>query len=101
MKPNIQEMIQTAMHERAAKLDITAKKVLEEIAKLVFLDPRRFSDDDMRLKPVSDLDANTAAFIAGIETLHKIVGDEKDSMAVVTKIKFADKGATWSVLGVT
>jgi phage terminase small subunit len=87
------------MDARANKLEITAEKVLQEIAKLAFHDPRKFFDDDGRLKPVSELDDNTAACLAGIETMHKIVGDEKDGCVVLTKIKIADKGANLERLG--
>ena len=91
--------VQEAMDKRANKLEISADNVLQEIAKLAFHDPRKFFDDDGRLRPISELDDNTAACIAGIETMHKIIGDEKDGCVVITKIKIADKGANLERLG--
>ena len=91
--------IQEAMNKRSNKLEITAERVLQEIAKLAFYDPRNFFDDDGRIKPISELDENTAMALGGIETLHKIIGDEKDGMAVVTKIKLVDKGQNLERLG--
>jgi phage terminase small subunit len=95
----VADLIQTEMDKRAAKYEITADRVLQEIAKLAFHDPRKFFDDDGRIKPISELDDDTAMALSGIETFHKIVGDEKDGMAVVTKIKTADKGANLERLG--
>ena len=91
--------IQEAMNKRSNKLEITAERVLQEIAKLAFYDPRNFFDDDGRIKPISELDENTAMALGGIETLHKIIGDEKDGMAVVTKIKLVDQGQNLERLG--
>lgn len=91
--------IQEAMNKRSNKLEITAERVLQEIAKLAFYDPRNFFDDDGRIKPISELDDNTAMALGGIETLHKIIGDDKDGMAVVTKIKLVDKGQNLERLG--
>lgn len=91
--------IQEAMNKRSNKLEITAERVLQEIARLAFYDPRNFFDDDGRIKPISELDDNTAMALGGIETLHKIIGDDKDGMAVITKIKLVDKGQNLERLG--
>lgn len=98
-KPIIAESIQIEMDKRAARIEITADRVLQELAKLAFHDPRKFFDDDGRIKPISELDDVTAMALSGIETFHKIVGDEKDGMAVVTKIKTVDKGINLERLG--
>ena len=87
------------MDKRANKLEITAERVLQEIARLAFYDPRNFFDDDGRIKLISELDDNTAMALGGIETLHKIIGDDKDGMAVITKIKLVDKGQNLERLG--
>ena len=87
------------MNERSTRIEITADRVLQEIAKLAFHDPRKFFDDDGRLKPISELDDDTAACIAGIETMHKIVCEEKDGCIVLTKIKISDKGQNLERLG--
>lgn len=97
--PKVAAEIQKAMDKRAKKFDISADTVLQELARLAFHDPRKFFDDDGRIKPISELDDDTAMALAGIETFHKIVGDGKDGMAVVTKIKTADKGANLERLG--
>lgn len=98
-KPNIKRRIAELRAERNKRLEITGDRVLAEIAKLAFYDPRSFFDSDGRLKPIDELTADQAAIIGGIETIHKVVGDEKDGVAIVTKIKMADKGANLERLG--
>jgi phage terminase small subunit len=98
-KHNIKLRIAELRAERNKRLEITGDRVLSEIAKLAFYDPRGFFDDDMRLKPISELDPDHAAIIAGIETLHKTVGEEKDGQVVLTKIKLPDKGSNLERLG--
>ncbi len=87
------------MENRAERLEITADRVLQEIAKLAFHDPRKFFDEDGRIKPISEIDDDTAMCLSGLETMHKIVGDEKDGCIVLTKIKIADKGQNLERLG--
>ncbi len=98
-KPNIQVRIQELREERNKRLEISADRVLAEIAKLAYYDPRDFFTDDGRLKPISELDPDHAAVIAGIETVHKIVGDDKDGLSVLTKIKLPDKKGALELIG--
>ena len=98
-KVNIQARIKELRAERCKRLEITADRVLAELAKLAFYDPKEFFDADMRLKPLNELDPDQAAVIAGIETFHKIVGEDKDGVTVLTKIKLPDKGANLERLG--
>jgi phage terminase small subunit len=98
-KPHIKSRVAELQQERNKRLEISGDRVLSEIAKLAFYDPREFFDSDMRLKPINELDPDHAAIIAGIETVHKVVGEEKDAVVVLTKIKMADKGANLERLG--
>lgn len=98
-KNHIAAAIEAETAARANRLEITADRVLQELAKMAFCDTRAFFDDDGRLKPISEIDDNTAASLAGIETMHKVVGEESDGCIVLTKIKIADKGAALERLG--
>jgi phage terminase small subunit len=95
-KPIIAEAIAAAMKEREKRTEITQDRVLKEYAKLAFLDPRRFYDEDGALIPVHKLDADVAAALVGVD-----VHEEKvDGVAIgqTKKIKFVDKkGALDSV----
>lgn len=98
-KPNIRKRIKELAEERNKRLEITADRVLAELAKLSFYDPRSFHNSDGRLKPLNELDPDHAAVISGIKTTCKIVGDEKDGLSILTDIKLPDKGANLERLG--
>lgn len=98
-KPYIQERINELREQRNKRLEISADKVLQGIARLAFYDPRDLFDDDGRIKPLSELDPDAAYVLAGIETFHKVTGEDKDGLAVVTKIRLPDKGANLERLG--
>ncbi len=83
------------------KLEISAEKVLQELARLAFLDPRKFYNENGGLKHVPELDGDTAACIAGMEVkdVYEGYGDERKKVGICRKIKFADKGANLERLG--
>lgn len=87
--------------KRNEKLGITAERVLDEIAKLAFFDPRKlFGDDGLPLK-ITELDDETAAAIAGLEVeeMYEGRGEAKENVGRLRKIKIADKGINLERLG--
>src|SRR5437879_2160483 len=63
-KPQVARAVAEAQAKRAEKLDITAERVLRELARIGFADPRKLFTEDGRLKPIGELDDETAASIA-------------------------------------
>lgn len=98
---SVRSALQAAMKARSDRTEITQDRVLQEYAKLAFLDPRRFYDGNGRLIPVVDLPAEVAAALSGMEVTQERGGKDaegRQEIADVTKIKFADKkGALDSV----
>lgn len=84
------------------KLDISVDRVLNEIARLAFLDPRKFYDEQGNLKAITELDDDTAAALAGMEVEeayeHFGKGQAKPT-GLLKKIKFADKSKNLELLG--
>lgn len=77
--------------------DITEDRVLKEYAKLGFLDPRKFYNEEGDLIPIHELSADVAAAITGMN-VQTIYTEDGDMMGDLKKIKFADKkGALDSV----
>jgi len=77
-------------NDRAAKrAEISRARIMEEYAKVAFLDPRQFFDKDGNLIPVHDLDEDVSAALGGIDVLHR----KTTSGEIITtkKIKFLDK----------
>jgi phage terminase small subunit len=100
-KLDIQESIQAAMNERAGGLNITAERVLKEIAKLAFFDPRKFFHADGSPIPICDLDDDTAAALAGMDVLEEFEGSGETRVFVgyTKKFKLSDKRASLELLG--
>ena len=93
----VSEYIADRMKAREARTEVTQDRVLQEYAKLAFLDPRRFYDANGGLIPVPLLPADVAAALAGMEVVSER-GAEEGQINDVKKIKFIDKkGALDSV----
>jgi phage terminase small subunit len=98
----VQRFIVRFESERASRLEIRADRVLEELARLAFLDPRKFYNDDGSLKAIHELDQDTAACLAGVEVekLYEHFGKgQASNTGTTTKIKFHDKGQNLERLG--
>jgi phage terminase small subunit len=100
-KPVISEAIAKATAERFQKLEITAAKVLQELARLGFFDPRKLFNADGSPKPLHELDDDTASAVAGFEVveLFEGTGDQKKSIGLMKKFRLADKGQNLERLG--
>lgn len=86
--------------QRQQKLKITAERVLEEIAKLAFYDPKDLFDARGFLKPVTEMDDITRAAIAALDTeTREIAGEGPLQRTLLKKIKLADKGLNLERLG--
>ncbi len=75
---------------RSERVGITADRVLQELARVAFFDIRKALNPDGTMKPLSELDDDTAAAIAGID-LSEIRDGEGTPIGVLKKIKIADK----------
>jgi phage terminase small subunit len=82
-------------------LEISADRVLNEIAKLAFMDPRKFFNADGSPKEITELDDDTAASLAGmeVEEVYEGRGQDRKFVGHVKKFKLADKGINLERLG--
>lgn len=101
IKPQIAAALQAAMDKRAKRLEITADSVLQEIAKIAFMDPRKFFNADGSTKHVTELDDDTAMGLAGMEVIELFEGqgEQKHVYGLLKKFKLADKGQNLERLG--
>jgi len=90
------------LHDLARRRhEVTVDRVIAEYAKLAFLDIRKAFDKNGNLKPIHDIDDDTAAAIAGIEaeSLFEGQGKDREQIGVLRKIKLVDKKAALADLG--
>jgi phage terminase small subunit len=92
--------VSTVLAERNArleeKLDVTAQRVIRELAKLAFFDPLDLFDERGDLLPVHRLDEVTRAAIAALDVEKQ---EHKGARSVLKKVKLADKGQNLERLG--
>jgi phage terminase small subunit len=96
-KPVIADAIQKAMDERAGKLDITAERVLSELAKLGFGNIQNLYTDEGRLIPIHQLSPEVSATIT--EVTEKVISAEGENTVLERKYKISDKRAALVDLG--
>jgi phage terminase small subunit len=88
----VAEAVAAAQQKRGTETNITAARVLQEIARLAFFDPRKLLTSDGEPVPIQELDDDTAAAIAGLETAtEKERGGE--GVTFIRKYKIADKNS--------
>ena len=63
-KPAIRDAIQKAQDARAARTMVTQDRILQEIARVAFFDPRDLYDDEGRIKSIVDMPDDIRASIA-------------------------------------
>lgn len=77
------------------KMELTTERTLREIARLAYVDPRKFFHADGRPKEITELDDDTAAALAVMEVTEEWDGQGKDRRLIghTKKYKLADKNA--------
>lgn len=91
VRERVKELLRPAMK----RLDVSIERTLNEAARLAFFDARKLFDKDGKPLPITDLDDDTAAAIAGMEVLEQYEGSGQDRVFVgyLKKYKLADKNS--------
>lgn len=95
----VRAAIAAAQEKRAQRTEITQDRVLKELARIAFFDIRKLYREDGSLKPMSELDDDAAAVLAGVDVVEMAggmaVGDGAGGVAHVPmytkKAKIPDK----------
>ena len=90
-KPAIQSAISDKQLERSQRTQITADRVIREIARLALFDIRRLLNADGTPKSIQDIDDDTAAALAGLDVVN--IGNSEVGNGQILKFKIADKNA--------
>lgn len=90
------EVLERAKQETGVSLERT----LVEIARIAFFDPRRLFGQDGEPLPITELDDETAAVIAGLDVLEEWegVGENRRLVGHVKKWKLSDKKGALDML---
>jgi len=92
-KPDVQAYLKKREEALQEKLELTTERVLRELARLSFFDVRKLFNADGTLKAPSELDDDTAAAIASIESeeLFEGTGDNRKWKGMVRKVRAFNK----------
>lgn len=80
--------------ERAqAATGVSIERTLRELGRICYFDPRKLFDDKGNLKPVHELDDETAAAIAQVEQFEEFQGrgEDRELVGYTKKVKIFDK----------
>ena len=81
--PRVQQHIRQRQYELRQTLHIDQETVLQELAAIAFADPAYFYNLDGTLKPVTDLDPNIRAAMAGIDIKNQYTQNESKGVKKV------------------
>ena len=97
----IRREVERKMAERAERTRITQDRVLEEYARIAFMDPRKLFDPAGQPLDVHRLNAEEAAVLAGLEVveLYEGRGANREQVGYTRKYKLADKLKALDALG--
>ncbi len=102
-RPDVAARVAELDSKLLAKADITAERVMLELARLAFADVRGLYDEKGELRPVHELDDDTAASIAGIEvdtvtTTSGPAGKKVTRKVLTAKVRRYEKAGALRVL---
>jgi phage terminase small subunit len=101
-KPEIETTIERLKAERRERTGINADRVLLELARLAYSDPRRLYRPDGTLRPPAEWDDDTAASISAVESEEEVTfspDTESRTVTVTRKVKRWDKKGALELLG--
>lgn len=94
---NVKREIDKRIEERSKRNEITADRVLQELAAIAFFDVRKIYNEKNEMKKITDLDDRTARAISSIETEVSNLGHKVFS--TTKKIRMNDKIRALQLVG--
>lgn len=92
-RKHVNEAVAKKLGELHKKLEVSAERTLNEIARVAYFDIRRLYDEHGNLKAPQDLDEDTAAALAAIDVTEEFegYGKERKSVGFTKKVKVHSK----------
>jgi phage terminase small subunit len=95
----VKDLVKAANLAKVQAANITAQRVMQELGRIAFSDIRRVFTSTGDLKPIHELDDDTAAAIASVDSETRREGRGEDATPVTTKkVRTVDKMAALSLL---
>jgi phage terminase small subunit len=90
---NVKVAVREAEERALGKARLSTERVLRELERAIFADPRKLYDEKGRIKPIHLLDESTAAAIASLDVdeIATDSGPQRRAVGRTTKVRFVDK----------
>lgn len=100
-KANIKNYLNEQKEELKKRVNVTQEDVINELAKIAFADIRKLYSDTGSLKNIKDIDDDTAAALAGVETFEEYEGrgEDREYIGDTKKVKMIEKTKALDLLG--
>ena len=97
----VQEYIQEQQREREKRTKVTQDMIVNELAKIAFLDISILYNENGGLKNIQDIDENTRRAISSLETFEEFegYGEDREKVGDTKKVKLIDKTKALELLG--
>lgn len=97
-KPDISQEIARQQAQRSDRVEVTQDWVVRELQRIAASDPRKLYDKHGQLKPITELDDDSAASLAGVE-IESMATEEGETPIRVRKVKRWEKTKALELLG--
>jgi len=99
--PSVRAYLAARMDRISAKLELSTEKVLTELQRVAFFDPRRVLSGDGGIKPVEQWDDHSAAAVMSLEVFEEFAGKGEDRVQIglTKKLKLHPKVPALERLG--
>ena len=88
--PTVAAYIAERMQEREERTEVTQDRVLKELARIAFFDPRSLFDEAGNLLPIGELNEDAAAVLAAFDVTEMPTSEEA-VQTLTKKLKLVDK----------
>jgi phage terminase small subunit len=97
----VKAAIQAKRQVISEKTEVTIERVIKELSRIAFCDIRKLYRPDGTFKPITELDDDSAATLAGVEVFEEFAGrgDSRELIGHVRKVKRWDKLSALVKLG--
>ena len=98
---DIQNYISEKMKKREERTEVTQDMIINELAKIAFLDISNLYNENGGLKKIQDIDENTRRAISSLETFEEFegYGEDREKVGDTKKVKLIDKTKALELLG--
>lgn len=99
-RPHVKDALAKMEADALVAAGITRVQIVRELGRIAFADPRRLFAENGEVRPLHELDADTAATIASVEVEEMFAGrgEERAQVGVMRKVKTWNKREALSEL---